>query len=333
MAVVAGVAAPAAAPASAQETPSEGAQPEDTTSSGGAGFAVQPSGPNGPGTRDWFIYTLNPGDVWGDTVAISNLSDAPKRFAIYATDAVSVADTGGFAALRDDEPPVDVGTWVTLAAAEYVVPPGQRIDVPFSLTVPDDAEPGDHAGAILAVDLDAGNIDPNTAPEGVTLDVRQRVGARIYVRVGGEISPALRIDELEVDRSGPGAVVRWEITNTGNIRLSPTAEVRVTGFLGRTLRTVPAQQLAEMLPGANLVGGADLGDLPSYERLTARLVLKAEEVEVEGTTAFGSYPWAAIAGVVLFLVALRFIVRWWRRRRARPGPPPTPAPEREAVPA
>src|SRR5688500_11708828 len=151
--------------------------PPETAAADG-GFAVQPSGPDGPGSRDWFTYTLDPGEVFGDVVAVSNLGDEPKTFHIYATDAASVADVGGFTAIRDDEKAVDVGTWIELGVEEYTVDPGKRVDVPFRVTVPEDAEPGDHAGAILAIDT--ADLDPDDE-DGISLDVVQRLGARVYV--------------------------------------------------------------------------------------------------------------------------------------------------------
>jgi hypothetical protein len=304
------VSATLAAPASAQDPAPE----EDAV------FAVQPSGPDGPGTRDWFSYTLDPGDVFGDTVAVSNLGDRAIRFRIYATDAEAIADTGGFAAIKDDEEPTDVGTWIELAADEYTVEPGRRIDVPFSVTVPDDAEPGDHVGAILAVDADD-TID-EAGQEGVGFDVIQRIGARVYVRVNGDVAPSLRIDALDVDRDGGDATVTWEVSNTGNVRLSPTAALRITGFLGRTVETVPAVEVPELLPGANFVGGTAVGGLPGYEKLTAHLVVRAQDVEVERSTSFGSYPWLLLGLLLLALLALgRYLRRRRRlRRTGRPGP-------------
>jgi hypothetical protein len=314
--------------ARAQDATPEPPPPEATPTD--SGFAVQPSGPDGPGLRDWFTYTLDPGAVFGDTVAISNLSDHPIRFVIYPTDAVSVVDTGGFAAIKDTETPVDVGTWIELAAGEYTVPAGQRIDVPFKITVPEDAEPGDHAGAILAVDADEGSFDPNAAPDGITFNVMHRMGARVYVRVGGPTAPALRIDDLVVVRDGGKATVTWNAENTGNLRLSPTAEVRISGLFGRTIRTVPIQQLPELLPGANYVGASILTGLPSYEPLTAHLVVAAEGVTIERSKQFASYPWLLIALVLAVLVAA-----WWfprhRRRRSRVVPPPTTSFDRVPV--
>ncbi len=288
-------------------------------------FAVQPSGPDGPGARDWFTYTLDPGDQFGDTVAISNLSEEPIRFTIHATDAVTVDDVAGFGALRIDEEPTDVGTWIELAAEEYTVEPGKRIDVPFSITVPDDAEPGDHAGAILAFDADA-TIDPAEAPEGLSLDVRYRLGARVYVRVGGDVAPALRVDDLAVQRDGGSATVTWNVVNTGNLRLTPEVEVRITGFLGRTVKTVPIQELPELLPGANFVGGSNVNGLPTNERLTAHVIARAEGVETERTIGFGSYPWLLLGGLVVLLAALAWFLRRRRARRrgGNAGPPPSP---------
>jgi MYXO-CTERM domain-containing protein len=307
--------------ARAQEPPTEA--PADDAE---PAFAVQPSGPDGPGNRDWFVYTLEPGDVFGDTVAISNLGERPTRFYLYATDATSVADTAGFAPAKDTEEPVDVGTWIQLATNEYTVDPGKRIDVPFSIRVPEDAEPGDHVGAILAVDADEGSVEPGSAPDGITFDVRHRLGARVYVRVGGTLAPALRIDELAVQRDGDQTTVVWDVSNTGNIRLTPTAEVRITGWFGRTVATAPVQELPELLPGGNYVGGSIVDGLPSYEPLSAHLVVRAEGVRTERSTQFEGYPWALVALLAVVLLA----GAWWLRRRRRLrrphlGPPPRPS--------
>lgn len=316
---VVGIGLLGAGAAGAQDAQPDGSSP--ATAPADAGFAVQPSGPDGPGSRDWFTYTLDPGAVFGDTVAISNLSDHPIHFAIFPTDAVSVADTAGFAALRDDEAPVDVGTWIRLSAGDYTVEPGKRIDVPFSITVPEDAEPGDHAGAILAVDTEEGSFDPASAPEGLSFNVRHRMGARVYVRVGGTVAPALRIQDLAVQRDGGTATVTWDVRNSGNTRVAPSAEVRITGLFGRTVRTVPAQQLPELLPGANYVGASIVSGLPSLEPLSAHLVVTGEGARTERSKQFAGYPWLLIA-VVLVLVGALVIWRWRRRRNRKAGPPP-----------
>ncbi|WP_436794222.1 hypothetical protein [Actinospongicola halichondriae] len=327
VAFVLAISVPLSTSAFAQESPDD-ATDDAAAADDGPLFAVQPSGPDGPGTRDWFTYTLDPGDVFGDTVAVSNLSDAPIRFAITPTDAISVADTGGFAALKDPADSVGVGTWVQLAEGDYRVEPGERIDVPFSITVPEDAEPGDHVGAILALDADAPGFDPESAPEGVSFDVNYRLGARIYVRVGGPVTPALRIDDLSVERDGDQAIVTWEVENTGNLRLQPTAEVRVTGWFGRTVARAPLQELPELIPDANFVGATVLTGMPSFEPLTAHVVVTAPEADAEASLRFAPYPW------VLLLVLLLLVIgaAWWLRRRRNRGRESTPVRPAQSAP-
>ncbi|MGK2947747.1 MAG: WxL protein peptidoglycan domain-containing protein [Acidimicrobiales bacterium] len=320
--------------------PSQEGQEEAPVNAPAAPFAVQPSGPDGPGGRDYFVYTLEPGETFGDTVAVSNLGDRPINFVIYSADAFTVRDEGGFTAARDGEPSTDVGSWIDLGAETYTVEPGTRIDVPFSITVPEDAEPGDHAGAILATDSDLGSIDPESTDPNLT--VRQRVGARVYVRVGGPVTPALRIDRLDVEHSTPSfavpffandgdAIVRWEVSNTGNIRLTPSAVVEVKGLFGRTIKRLPAAELPELLPGSNYVGATTITGLPVLERITVELTITSTETEVVGTSSYWAVPWRF---VLLVLVLVAGVVAWRmiRRRRQSPPAPPAETPRsREAV--
>jgi hypothetical protein len=284
---------------------------------GAPAFSVQPSGPDGPGGRDYFIYDLAPGEQFGDTVAVSNLGDEPVRFALYATDAFNTEDGAGFTLLREEEDPVDVGSWIRLAAEEYVVPPGSRIDVPFSITVPDDATPGDHAGAIVAQPLVEA---PAAGDDGLSFDVRFRIGARVYLRVDRPLQPELRITQLDVRQDqglGPtsGSLrVEYVVRNTGNVRLTPTANLRVTGPLGLTLRTLERRELPELLPGGEVTIAETATGLPLLGRLHAELDVTAEGADVQRTTGAWAVPWSLVVVVGLVLVGWR--VR--RRRRSRP---------------
>lgn len=306
-----------------------------------APFAVQPSGPDGPGSRDYFVYSLTPGETFGDTVAVSNLGDRPIDFVIYPADAFNVRDEGGFTAVRDGELSTDVGSWITLAAQTYTVEPGSRIDVPFSITVPQDAEPGDHAGAILATDSDLGSVGADQADP--NLQVRERVGARVYVRVEGPLSPDLRIDRIDVSRTSPSfavpffssdgrAEVTWEITNTGNTRLQPTTVLKVKGLFGRTIRTLPPQELPELLPGSNIVRSEVLTGLPPLERLTVELTVTAQDAEVVGTYSYWVVPWQFVLLLALLVVLAYLWQRHRRRRQEADGAAPAPRP-REKVPS
>jgi hypothetical protein len=289
-------------------------------------FAVQPSSQDGPGGRDYFVYTLRPGQVFGDVVGVSNLSDKTLTFAVYPTDAYNTPDAG-FALLREEERPVDLGTWVELGATQYTLDPGERVDIPFSLTVPADATPGDHAGAIVAqVVPEAGADQPD---EGIGFDVRLRIGARIYVRVDGPLSPSLTIERFGLEYVTPlnplgtnSVRVTYVVANTGNTRLQPTASLKVAGLFGLGSTQAPSREIPELLPGSSLEIAEIIRDVRPLGRLTATLRLQAplDGVDVERSVSTWTIPWLLV--VALALLAAYFVYRFVSRRRVQRDPTP-----------
>jgi hypothetical protein len=283
-----------------------------------ASFAVQPGGPSGPGGRDYFIYTLRTGQAFGDVVSISNLGSEPATFAVYATDAFNTPDAG-FALLKEEDTPVDVGTWIDLGVTQYTVDPGTRADIPFSLEVPDDATPGDHAGAIVAQQIPTSTDDE----DGIGFDVRVRIAARVYVRVDGLLAPSMTVDDLRIDYDAPAnpfatstAKIRYVLRNTGNIRLSTTADLQLSGIAGLGTQTLPSRAIPELLPGSSIEIAETVHDVRPLVRLTASLEVTApvDDVAVRRSVSTWAVPWLAIvvpAAIVLIWLASR-------KRRAKP---------------
>jgi hypothetical protein len=314
-------------PAHAQETddtepgpglPPSSAGPEGSQD-GEAGWAVQPAGPDGPGLRSAFTYNVQPGQTLRDSVSISNLSDEEITFAISSKDAFNTAADGAFALQDDDEEAVDVGSWVTIEVDEYTVPSGRRVDIPFELAVPDDAAPGDHAGGILAANVD---VVDEVERDGVTLAVRQRVAARIYVRVAGPLEPALRIRNLQVSTSRPlipwaqgRGTVTYTVENVGNTRIESATESQITGLFGRTVATPDSQDLPELLPGGSVEITEHWKGIPPVERLNADVEVVSLDGELSETASSSVFVWSWMALLVLFFVLATLLA--WRIRKRR----------------
>jgi hypothetical protein len=296
-----------------------GTADETTPVSDAGGFAVQPSGTSGPGGRDYFIYTLKVGEIYGDTVSISNTGTETATFAIYATDARNTTD-GSFSLLREEEQPSDVGSWLELGATQWTVEPGTRVDIPFKITVPADVTPGDHVGAIVAQKID----DPDQPNDGIGLDVRVRIGARIYVRVDGPVNPSLAIDDLSVSYAAPGspfsgrdAKVSYTLTNTGDIRLAPMAALSLAGSFGLGEHALPDRQIPELLPGSSIEIAETVHDVRPYVRLTASLTVQADAEGVSVSSSLTQWAVPVVALGALAVIVLAFIGwRVVRRRRA-----------------
>ena len=320
-AVVAALVAAPVGHASAPPTTTPSSAPAaDETAADAGNFAVQPSGPNGPGGRDYFIYTLKTGKTFGDTVAVSNLGTTTATFAVYATDALTTKD-GSFSLLREQDKPKDVGTWMQLGATQYTLEPGKRVDIPFKISVPSDATPGDHVGAIVAQRI----TDPNDPNSGIGLNVRVRVGARVYVRVDGPVTPSLSVDSMTVRYDTPAspfssadAHINYTVTNTGDIRLSPTALLNISGVFGLGKRTLPDRQIPELLPGSSIQIAEVVHGVKPDLRLTTSLTLEqpGQPVVVRASIDQWAVPWLGVLVIGLVLVSIIAQRIWARRRRA-----------------
>lgn len=289
------------------------------TSSDAGNLAVQPSGPHGPGGRDYFVYTLNGGEHLRDVVGVSNLGTTRATFAVYATDALNSSD-GSFNLLREEDKPKEVGTWVRLGATQYTLDPQQRVDIPFEITIPTGATPGDHVGAIVAQRIP----DPGNPEAGIGIGLRVRVGARVYVRVAGEVHPSLAVEALSISYDAPAnpfatadAHISYTLTNTGDVRLSPTAALGVTGPLGLGRIRLPDRQIPELLPGSSIRIAETVHGVRPFVRLSARLSVAqaTEAVAVQSTIDEWTVPWFGVGAIVVGVCAL-VLVRILARRRA-----------------
>ncbi|MCX4471370.1 DUF916 domain-containing protein [Micromonospora sp. NBC_01655] len=322
LAVIAtGVALLGAAPAPPAPTPGTPSAPAAAT------WAVAPSTVKGPNGRPAFTYKLDPGATLTDHVAVTNHSSRPLTLHLYASDAFTTAQ-GGFDLLPGDQQPTDTGSWVRLPRRTLTIPSTSRLIVPFTLTVPNDATPGDHAAGIVA-SLAATTSDA----QGKQVAVDHRVGARIYLRVTGDLRPALWVEDLRVRHTGslnPLAggtlTATFTVRNTGNVRLTGRPALAVTGPFGLGRRAVDAAALPEILPGGALTTTVRLTGVPPLFRLTATAAVTPAAVGDQvldpppavdtARVALWAVPWPQLALITLIALAGWALVAA-RRRRAR----------------
>lgn len=210
-------------------------------------WAVSPATDGAPDKRSWVELDLDPGATADEQAAVRNLSDQTVTFRIDAADGY-FTDTGRFNMLPSDQESVDAGTWISAPETVTVEPGGTGI-VPFTVTVPENAEPGDHAAGLAASLVSVG-----TEVGGSSVGVESRIGFRVMTRVTGDVAPAVAVENLSSDYElswnpfQPGSLtVDAEIVNTGNVRLVLDGTASAQGASAPLVADDTAQQ--ELLPG------------------------------------------------------------------------------------
>lgn len=212
----------------------------------------------------WLIYKLNLGETKLDAVRVVNYRDDTVVVKIYPADAITTTD-GSFAIVPEQAPRKDVGGWVKLALNEIEIPPRSDKLVPFTISIPKNADVGDHAGGIIIQEIEM--IGEGQAQVGMR--IVSRIGVRIYETVPGEVkkgfeitkfdwslgyggTPNLFKDFLDINKQ---TLLNIGIQNKGNVQITPRVDVEVRNMLGMKIADLKDQNLGVVFPNGKNDGG------------------------------------------------------------------------------
>lgn len=289
-------------------------------------WMVQPAGElGGADVRSYFVYDLAPGEWVEDVVAIVNHSEAPLTLSVFGTDAFTGSDSGAFGLLDTGDEPRDVGAWVTLPEQEVTVPARSTMQIPFLVTVPANATPGDHVGGIVT-----SYVTSLTDESGRELDVDSRIAIRIYLAVDGELEPRLAVDGLQTSyRLSPNGItgdltVSYLVRNSGNVRLGTAEQIQVAGPFG-TASTSRSDALEEVLPGGVVMRSAVLSGVRATGWVDVEVIATGVDLtdRLDGQVPVGeasdrviALPWWWLLIAVVLVTVIWLFVRRRRRRWA-----------------
>lgn len=280
-----------------------------------------------PGSARPYFYLAGPaGTVLEDRLTLDNPGDREHTVTLRGADAYNTPD--GALAVRPATPGASgAGSWISFGGSATVkLPPRTRAVVPFTVTVPPAAPPGDHPAAVLAA------------------GAGREAGVRIHLRVGGPAVAALTVEDVSVRGHGAATVVDYTLVNRGNVALAPELALTPDGTL-RDLPARPARALpVELLPGRRARLSEPWPGAPALDRVALTLTATAPGATPATATAAA---WLApggtaglAAGTLLALggtaLAALLLVRARRTRREEapgepgaPGSPPAGAPPGE----
>lgn len=268
---------------------------------------------------DNFHVDLLPGEGTDRRAVITNYTDKAERLLVYPVDA-TITSQGGFALAERDAARTGVGAWVQLPVTEVTVAPHSTAPVPFHLSVPADAAPGDYAGGIVIETEPKGKPQEVTAGYAFQFNIVERIGVRIYLNVAGEAVRGLEAGKVSWKRTDEGIRFSVPISNTGNVRLEPQAELGFRGFR-MPARSIAMSRVETLLPGGStiLTGLWERPPLVADGNVTATVSFGGEQ-PAQSSTHLRLFPLGLAAGVLLGLAAAGLgswrLVRFIRNARA-----------------
>ncbi|MDD3067179.1 MAG: hypothetical protein PHO48_05130 [Candidatus Gracilibacteria bacterium] len=195
-----------------------------------------------------FEYNANPGETIRGVVKLNNQGSDTLTLIQSIQDFVSSGETGqpSFVDASENNKALSISNWINVNDNRVTtINPNGNVEVPFTIVIPSDAEPGGHYGAIF--------FSPPAASGQVAIS--ERIGSLVLVRVSGEISEAGKLDRFDAytptlteDQilktsskfffgSLPVTLaMRWE--NQGNVHFKPTGKIEIYNTFGMKVAPV-----------------------------------------------------------------------------------------------
>ena len=180
------------------------------------------------------------GQTLNEVIKITNRDKTTINLTSSVQDFVPTGESGKAAFINpeDNDPSLSIANWITIE--DVSIKPGEKKAVPFTINVPNDAEPGGHYGAIF--------FSPPT--ERGAMPVQQRIGVLVLIRVEGEINESGQLDTFGIypeDLEGEDIIdnssdfffsslpvpFATRVENTGNVHMKPAGKVEISSIFGK----------------------------------------------------------------------------------------------------
>lgn len=280
-----------------------------------------------------FAFEVEPGQSGEGEIVVINDGDEPIRVMVYVAD-VATDEQGAMSYPLPERSASTPASWFrmfmpadskSVGNTPYLeLAVGQRVPVKFDFSPPAGSPPGDHNIVMFFEMFDfADNV------EGSAVQVAGRIGARVALRVNGEVIEKMTVRPFEVPavRVGTEVPYRFTVTNGGNLNKSIAAWVTL---LDRNEKEVTTSQVASettVLARSNLAFSDALDSVASRlgpHTVEVRVQYQEEDSElpseiIEQRTIWLIPVWLLIAvGVVVFALAVWLAMRVSRGRSDSP---------------
>ncbi len=165
------------------------------------------------------------------TLTVRNVTNSPLPVTSYVR-----AFTVQSAELeKTDQDRLDASKWFNIQDPDFILQPNQERTVKGKITPPPGVEPGGHYATVFFQPLAREDATSSIAK------ITARVGVLSFLTVKGTVQESAKLtSNLETPKFiRPGPMdIKFKITNTGNVHIMPTGNIRISDWRGAVVATV-----------------------------------------------------------------------------------------------
>ncbi|MBI2120473.1 MAG: hypothetical protein HYT94_02505 [Parcubacteria group bacterium] len=276
-------------------------------------------------TPPLFQMTASPGQNWSSAIKVVN--NNPYDITVYASVMnFQAQDEGGAGKFIPSNSTSDVpggytlASWFEVSKAPIFIRAEQSVSVPFTLHVPESAEPGGHYGAILI------GTEPPPKTGGSSVRVASQIASLFLVRVNGDVIEKGDIRSFSSEQSlyqEPHATFNLRFENKGNVHLLPQGDITIYNMWGKERGRISINQESDfgnVLPQSirkftfEWAGEPSFFDLGRYKAVATLAFGEKEKKTVYRAAAFWVIPVVPVLKITAFLIIFAWFVVWSIRR-------------------
>ncbi len=289
-----------------------------------------------------FNLIVNPGDMIKDVLHISNensypITLEPTTLNFMAEPGDETSGVPSFYPADEVKNGHELAPWIKLdLEGPITIPAKKRINITFTIAVPENAQPGGHFGAIHVGTLHEGQLF-----EGANVGILAQTSALIFVRVNGDARDSLSIENFFTKQavySRLPADFVMRLSNSGTTHVIPVGNIFITDMLGRqvasleinsedkrrvlpsSVRRFDATWLRKRLPKSASEFTQEWRNF-AFGHYTATLVLNygdpGAQKLISSATDFWVFPWMALGSVLFVIILIVLVILFLTKRFER----------------
>jgi hypothetical protein len=274
---------------------------------------------------------VKPGQTVENVIRITNPTANMIEIYPQAMDFKAAGEGGEptFYVADSDSDKFSLAKWISFETTKIALTPEQIVEFRYTLTVPEDAEPGGHYGAVFFV-----SEPPTDDAPGSKVTIGSMVGSLVLLTVPGETIEKGVVDEFTAGKSffirDNKTVFTTKISNIGNIHFKPKGNIVIKSVFGGGAKGTLSfnEQGGNVLPDSTRKFTNEW-KYPWYQvgiyRAELATIYGISEKPLTSTFIFWIIPlWLIIT--LLVLVVVMIVTIWLVRRNSTPrGPKPPKA--------